>query len=662
MKWREEEILKENARRWEERNRVYNPYTGEGCDEQERVRVSIPDFDGTPVMYLPKPMLRNELVQSIIRAGGIKKLIKKKKWDDTPETYDEIFKSFIRVRIYFDFPFWCVIASKLKKKGKTKNEPFVLNRPQRRTLKKIWPLIEKNMPIRLVILKARQWGGSTFIEHLAAFIQLVRKRQWHFVICAHVESASRGIRGMYTKLLRNYPAYLLGSGNTEALKFTPYEGSTKTRQIEERECRVSIGSSERPDGLRSEDVSMAHLSEVALWKATEGTKPEDLVQTLVGSITFSPLSMICYESTAKGTGNFFHREFLRAYNGESNFIAIFMGWQEKEDCVLPIDDYSRFIQSLDEYERHLFTDLGATLEHIHWYREGRRQMADDWRWKSENPSDWQEAFQTTGARVFRIEDVNRLRQNCVKPCFIGDITAEEQSGEFALSNINIYSKDRGDLWIWEMPDMELYDNRYVVIVDVGKGQTAKADFSDILVLDRLWMADGGVPEVVAEWHGHIDMDLLAWKAAQIASYYQNALLVIESNTLETANVKGDSDYILDELAICYDNLYRRPQTLRPGFQTNPVTKKAALIELNKHLRESDQYIERNALACDEFDTYEETRPGVYNAVEGNHDDRVMTRVIGMYICYKTLAGVMPAKVTAAQIQYPNSKAAGMATF
>ena len=69
---------------------------------------------------------------------------------------------------------------------------------------------------------------------------------------------------------------------------------------------------------------------------------------------------------------------------------------------------------------------------------------------------------------------------------------------------------------------------------------------------------GGVPEVVAQWYGHIDHDLLVWKSAQIASYYNKALLVIESNTLETEDTDGEhTEYILETLNGVYPNLYSR---------------------------------------------------------------------------------------------------------
>ncbi len=69
------------------------------------------------------------------------------------------------------------------------------------------------------------------------------------------------------------------------------------------------------------------------------------------------------------------------------------------------------------------------------------------------------------------------------------------------------------------------------------------------------MMDGGIPEVVAEWHGHIDHDKGAWKAVQMATFYadeEDAMVVIESNTLETEGTEGNNfEYILDEIAGYY---------------------------------------------------------------------------------------------------------------
>ncbi|MBR4155064.1 MAG: hypothetical protein IKT96_06950, partial [Paludibacteraceae bacterium] len=145
---------------------------------------------------------------------------------------------------------------------------------------------------------------------------------------------------------------------------------------------------------------------------------------------------------------------------------------------------------------------------------------------------------------------------------------------------------------------------------------------------------------VAQWRGHIDHDLLAWKAAQIALYYNKALLVIESNTLETEHSDDDStEYILETISRYYPNLYaRQPSSMihsggaRWGFHMNRATKLMLIAHQVRMLRENG-YIEHDYDACYEHDVFERKPNGSYGAMEGHHDDILITRCIGTYICY-----------------------------
>ena len=207
------------------------------------------------------------------------------------------------------------------------------------------------------------------------------------------------------------------------------------------------------------------------------------------------------------------------------------------------------------------------------------------------------------------------------------------------------------LSVWNLPDPhnpndpEEVINRYLTVVDVG-GRSHKADWSVIVVFDRLLMIDGGKPSVVAQWYGHIDMDLLAWKAAQIAAFYDNSLLVIESNTLEThdkeRDVDGDqSNAILNQIKSIYPNLYARKQSedaivqglpVRYGFHTNVATKPMIISTLVKVIRDG-LYVERDKRCIDEYLNYEKKPNGSFGAKAGTHDDLLMTRAIGLHICY-----------------------------
>jgi hypothetical protein len=318
--------------------------------------------------------------------------------------------------------------------------------------------------------------------------------------------------------------------------------------------------------------------------------------------------------------------------------------------------------------------LGASLEAINWYRKKSRDLKDKWRMNSEYPSTPEEAFQSTGRRRFRMEDTIKLKKTCIDPEWIGDISGETESGKNALKNIRLVQdkqasvNDENKLWIWVMPDnSEKWRDRYVTIVDVG-GVSDGADFSDILVLDRYYMSEGGTPEVAAEWHGHIDHDLLAWKSAQVATLYGTALLVIESNTLETEGTEGNNfEYILDEIADTYRNLYSRTPSdqikkgipAKWGFHTNSSTKPMVISHQAKVVRD-ELYVERCLPAVMEHDVFEIKKDGkTLGAVEGMHDDRLITRAIGNWICYNL---PLPKLIKIDEANYTARKIQGLATI
>ncbi len=636
-----ERIIEENRQRLKAINAVYDPITGEGSTAIERKAVEI---EGFPIekLYLPSAMLEERDVKQLCLSGVREYLTKVKGVDANDRSIVALWLEFCLKRIKYDFEYWARTMTTISDKGKGRDTAFILNRPQRTYLRAMENLRLQGKPIDIILCKARQWGGSTLTQIYMLWIQLVHKRNWNSVICGEIEKQSSIVAGMLSKVISRYPTWATGG---KQVVTTPYQGAQKTRVISWSNSRYSLGSAQKPDSLRSEDISMAHLTEVGLWKATQGRKPEDLVQSIFGSIASGPYTMKVIESTAKGVGNFFHRTWVDATAKRNNFTPVFIPWFSIDlySKKMGEEEYSAFIESLDEYEKNLF-GLGATLEAIAWYRDKRRELPDEWRLFSEFPSTANEAFQSTGRRVFKVSYVNEARKWCIPPSFIGDILPGKEKGEksrFVASDSG--EKENGNqLQVWLMPDKEQdLKDRYIVAVDVG-GTGSKADYSCILVADRIAMTEGGTPEIAACWHGHIEHDKLAWKAVEIAKAYNNALLVIESNTLETEGTEGNNfEYILSEIAGKYSNLYCRTSQIevrqgRPrrwGFHTNSSTKPMVINFLNKALRDG-LYIERCLETTYELDLYEFKENGKETgAIEGNHDDRVMATAILVWVCY-----------------------------
>lgn len=242
-------------------------------------------------------------------------------------------------------------------------------------------------------------------------------------------------------------------------------------------------------------------------------------------------------------------------------------------------------------------EKGCTLEQIQWYHDKRREYATPAQMAAEFPSDDLEAFASTSRSVFSPAGVEALRQGCCDPVAVGELVTSAPVGYGALVVKEFCHDTLGRLKVWKWPQSggRCY-SRYVTAVDIG-GRSDRSDYSVISVIDTI--TPDGRPEVVAQWRGHIDHDLLTWKAAAIAQWYDEALLVIESNTLETEDA-DNSLFTLSELNHVYRNLYYRVArdrvTLAPeprvGFHTNRATKTMVITRLIGLVRDGG-YIERD---------------------------------------------------------------------
>ncbi|MBQ7156512.1 MAG: terminase [Bacteroidaceae bacterium] len=661
-------ILAENELRNEAIRAMFNPITGEGSIGERR-KIGISDFP-IPVQYIPARMMQVLLVRQLVEAGSVEAFFHEltdEKAEYTNEERQKIIEQYVRIRCRHDFAFWAALYVFIKKKGGGEDILFRLNRPQRKLIARLEKKRLAGKPIRLILLKARQWGGSTAIQIYMAWLQLIHKVGLNSLIVGHVKDASNVVKDMFDRMIKEYPIsmlYKLGEEyNEKEPKMVGVGNSGNIHRIPQRNCKIMIGTAEKPDSARGGDYNLVHCTEVGLWKKTEGKTPEDIIRSACSGILLKPYTMIVYESTANGTGNFFHREYLAAKNGKSQFDAMFVAWYEIEQYAVPFvsivskHDFASWLYNnrnneaansdREEPGTYLWWlwQQGATLEAINWYIQERSKYTSHADMASEYPSNDIEAFTFSGRRVFSAEDVEQFRAACRPPKWKGEIYGRADEGEQAIENLRFQKEENGRLFMWqdvERDEEEEVLDRYLVIVDVGKGHTEKADFADILVIDRLYMMDGEQPTVAAEWHGHIDMDKLAWKAAQVAAYYNNALLVIESNTLETNNTKGEAEYILTLVRDVYGSqLYARKQSAEDvkqglpkkyGFHTNTLTKPLIIHNLKTVVREH-LYIEREEECLDEYLTYVETDKGGFEANEGYHDDRLMTRAIGMQICF-----------------------------
>ena len=664
-----DDIIAENGRRLKELRAEFDPITGEDAP-LERRHLCIQDFP-IPVQNVPVEMFDDPLIQKLQDCGSIQEYLETTEdFDDCDEfpSVDDIRMEVYKARFRVDFAFWAYYEIRIEDKTTGLMVPFKLNRPQIIVLEICEEMRKAGKPINLIICKARQWGGSTFCIFYQEWIGLYVVQKHSFAVCAQTKSVAGNITKMLMRAMETFDAWSLGLPADEKLEIVRDMTSgeyvikdTKGRQVTRSSIR--IGSVEKPDSLRGYSGEGAHFSETGVWKDTPEKRPADLIRSIAGGILLQANSMQVIESTPKGAGNFFHREYMRAKNGKSAYRAVFISWMQIPHDTIPIDDVEEFIEWLYTHKDEECTNgewldsgryywsmwlQGATLEGINWYRHQRKTVDDHADMASEAPCNDIEAFKFSGTTVFSEQDVVEIREKCKAPKFKGNLIADGVKGAEALANIRFVHNPQGQLHVWAEPDRRSrITNRYLVAVDVG-GRGKKSDWSVIRVFDRFPMALGGVPVLVAEQRYHTDHDLLAYDAARIAKWYNDALLVIESNTLETKDQERDTDgnmteYILDSLKEVYENIYARKPSAeqiregrktRLGFHTNTATKPMIIANLVSCVRDK-LWVEQSEYCCTELALYQKNEKGQFSAPpgEGMHDDVLMCTAIALWVCY-----------------------------
>jgi hypothetical protein len=633
-------IISENKKRVEKLFAPYDPILGIGSPLKREKLI----LDEIGELYLPVEFFSSAMGEEFAKSGSLHRFMERNR---TITDIDDAWNLFINERANFDFEFFSAYALTIEDKDTAEHFKFILRKAQRTLLYALESMRLEGVPIRVVLLKARQWGGSTLVQMYMLWIQQRLKNNWHITVCAQVDDASKNIRHMYEVAAANYPSEL-GS-----ISLKPYAKSSKNIQCIETGGIIGVGSIENPNQFRSYSNKMIHMSELGIWHDTPRKTGAQIASSLKNAIANVPLSMIVEESTAKGVGNYFHKEWTAAEKGRygtkeenSRYKPVFIPWYEIELYFIKMDEseYPAFIHYIfdnpsNDYERFLWNQ-GASLENIKWYMEyktGEHKSTQEM--MEEYPTTPKEAFISSGSRVYPYDYVDNARKTVREPIFVGNVEADASTGKKALLNIRLVESINGHLKIWSYPEkvVEIEGkkykvlNRYAGFGDFG-GTWAGADYSTLGIIDRYEMLWGGLPEIVAEWHGHADAMLFAWNTAQIGTMYDNALLALESNTPDKDKNKGGNHFLtaIDQLAGIYPNLYCRnkiesiKQDFVPiyGFHTNTATK-TMIIDRHKEALRNVEYVERCKETCDECDYFENKPDGKMGAQDSQHDDRVI---------------------------------------
>ena len=266
--------------------------------------------------------------------------------------------------------------------------PFVLNDIQWRLLLEIVGDLRLGKPIRVVILKARQFGISTLIQALIWFL-LLRNSGRNATVIAHKGDVTGNLYEMTRRFYKNMP-------------FSPITSSFSRQGIvlaAPHDSRLTIESAEGDEPKRGFTIHYLHCSEPAFWP-----NPEITDLGLMQTVPDDGGSVVVKESTANGVGGLFYRQYWDAKEGRSSFKAIFLPWHlhSKYQEPLTIAGREALQAALVEEEKKGIERYQWTLEQIAWRRKTISDKCDGdvAKFHQEYPSNDREAFLVSGRPVF----------------------------------------------------------------------------------------------------------------------------------------------------------------------------------------------------------------------------------------------------------------------
>lgn len=290
--------------------------------------------------------------------------------------------------------------------------PFIPFPHQERILNPVFDAMRNKEPVRLIVCKARQLGCSTLIE-LIIFCLISALRSRYALVAAHEIEASKTVFDTCQVLYDHSPnPKPLSHRSIRGLAFAPPHYS-----------RIRIDTANNKHLGRSGRLNYVHVTELAMWE-----NPKMPMAALMQCTPHRPDTLIVWESTALGPGDYFHSRFRAAQEKLIQTEAIFVDWQGFPYYSLP--PAKDFKKSFTEEEEEFIKEFNLTPEEANWYVHTKRQQCDDDQvtFDREFPMSAERAFAATGEGWFDTKALQFMlrpekRGGMVrKPVFQGDIS------------------------------------------------------------------------------------------------------------------------------------------------------------------------------------------------------------------------------------------------
>lgn len=491
----------------------------------------------------------------------------------------------ILAKLREDFSFYAKTCVKIRPKD-GENVPFILNAAQRKLDAIVEAQKAKTGRVRVIILKARQQGFSTYVS-ARIFRSVTFNKNKKGLVIAHKADSARTLLNMYRRVFKELPLPLRPS--------TSY-ASARELHFDKLDSGIKIDSASGHGVGAGETINYAHLSEAGKWDENFAA---DNFAYLMQAIPPGPGTEVYVESTADGMSGTFYDLWQGAVAGQNGFIPFFSPWFDSPEYRDTARGVERTIEEQELVERYGLDDEQLAFR----YKIVSTNGLD--KFEQEYPSNPEEAFKASGRPVFDPNDVHRQLHNA-KPLLY----------TMSVDDDVPYKHSRGELSVYHELDPR---ETYTIGADVAMG-IAHGDYSVAQVLDSK-------RRQVAVWRGHLLPDAFATVLYRLGMYYNVAKLVPEKNNhgFTTTTALNNLDYpnIFKEIR---EGQPQERSTENLGFNTLQSSKQQIINKLRGVLAQNSIEI-NDVTTLKEMLTYIVNTGNKYQAQARCHDDCVVSLAI-----------------------------------
>mgnify|MGYP003643299989 CR=1 FL=1 len=497
----------------------------------------------------------------------------------------------VRRKLYNDFNFYANSALKIRTKDGD-IRPLKLKPAQEILQDAVDAQMASEGKVRIIILKARQQGLSTYVGGYLYF-SVSQRRACKAMVVTHHSDSTRALFDMTKRYHDNCP---------ELLKPHTKYSSRRELTFDVLDSSFVVATAGGESIGRGETLTHVHASELAFWqKSTALENWNGMTQ----AVPNKPGTAIFIESTANGVSGIFYDLWKGAVDGSNGYIPVFIPWFLDPEYREPVPANFETTPAEDDLLKTYDLDNGQLM-----FR--RRKIAQNGidLFRQEYPAEPEEAFLTTGRPVFNPEILQETLAGCA------DLVQR-----LALEGDEWLENPRGELVTYKVIDP---GESYTIGADVAMGVRG-GDWSVAQVLDSK-------KRQVATYRAQVHPDYFATVLSKLGELFNQAYIIVENNShgiLTCTRLGKDLAYPYFYTELQVDKLTER-ETLKLGFTTTSKTKPLIIDQLRAVVREGGLELnDKNTIR--EMLTYIVTQSGGMEAESGCFDDCVMALALANHI-------------------------------